>query len=121
MKPCDNRVSDPRIGAIKQTCAHLGTRLRDRTEVVDEVGLRHTDTGVDDRQDLVLLVGNDLDDEVLAGLEDGGVGEGGITDLVERIRRVRDQFTEEDLLVGVEGVCATRVQYMEKDKPEYTH
>jgi hypothetical protein len=83
---------------------HLGARLGDSTEVVDHVGLGHTDTGIADGEDLVLLVGNDADDEVLLGVEDGGVGERGITDLVEGIGTVRDQLSEEDLLVGVEGV-----------------
>ena len=86
-------------------CAYLGTRLGDGTEVVDHVRLGHADTGITDRQGLVLLVGDDADDKVLAGVEDGGVGERGIANLVERVGRVRDQFTEEDLLVGVEGVC----------------
>ena len=100
---------------------YLRARLRNGTKVVDEVGLGHADTGVNDGEDLVLLVGDNANAKLLASVKDGGVGEGGITDLVERIRRVRDQFTEEDLLVGVEGVCATRVQYMEKGKPECTH
>lgn len=83
---------------------YLGAGLGDGTKVVDEVGLSHTDTSVDDRQDFVLFVGNDADVEVLAGLQDGGVGEGRITDLVEGIRRVGDNLPEEDLLVRVEGV-----------------
>ena len=84
---------------------YLCSGLGDGTKVVDKIGLGHTDTRVDDGENLVLLVGDDPDAELLSGIEDGGVGKGGIADLVERVGRVRDQFTEEDLLVGVEGVC----------------
>ena len=90
-------------GCARHTYLRAG--LGDGTKVVDEVGLGHTDTGIDDGENLVLLVGDDADDKVLAGVEDGGVGERGIANLVERVGRVRNQFTEEDLLVGVERVC----------------
>jgi hypothetical protein len=72
--------------------------------VVDQVRLGHTDTGIPDGEDLVLLVRGDSDVEVLVVSEQGGVGEGGETDLVEGIGGVGDQFTKEDFLVGVEGV-----------------
>ena len=85
--------------------AYLCPGLGNGTQVVDQICLGHTDTGIDDGENLVLLVGDDADDKVLAGVEDGGVGERCIANLVERVGRVRDQFTEEDLLVGVEGVC----------------
>lgn len=84
----------------------LGARLGDSTKVVDEVSLGHANTRVTESEDFVLLVGNDADEELLLGVEDGGVGEGGITDFVEGIRGVGDEFTKENLLVGVEGVWA---------------
>ena len=87
---------------------YLCSGLGDGTKVVDEVGLGHTDTGIDDGEDFVLLVGDDLNDKILARVKDGWVGEGRITDFVEGIGRVGDEFTEEDLLVGVEGVYITR-------------
>lgn len=77
----------------------LGTRLGDRTEVVDHVGFGHTDTRVDDSEDLVLLVGDDTDVQVLASVEGGGIGEGRVSDLVEGIRGIGDDFPKEDLLV----------------------
>ncbi len=95
----------------RHTETYLRAGLGDGTEVVDEVGLGHADTGIDDGENLVLLVGDDADIEVLAGVKDRGVGEGCIADLVERVGRVRDEFSEEDLLVGVEGVCKERVSY----------
>ena len=63
----------------------LGARLGDRTEVVDEVGLGHTDTGITDRQGLVGLVRDDADVEVLFGVESRRVREGLVSDLVEGI------------------------------------
>ena len=42
--------------------------------------------------------------EVGLGVQNGRVGEGLVTDLVEGIGGVGDQLTKEDLLVRVEGV-----------------
>lgn len=83
---------------------YLGSGLRNRTEVVHHVGLGHTNTGIADGERLGLLVGDELDDEILASIKDRWVGEGLVANLVESIRRVGDDFTKEDLLVGVEGV-----------------
>jgi len=87
-------------------CLHegLGARLGNGTQVVDEVGLGHADAAVDDGQGLGLLVGHDLDEEVLLGLQLGGICEGLVADLVEGIAGVGNQLSEEDLFVGVEGV-----------------
>ena len=84
------------------TC--LSTRLCDGTEVVDEIRFGHTNTGITDRENFVLLVRDDANVKVATGFKDGGVGEGCITDFVESIGTVRNQFTKEDLLVAVEGV-----------------
>ena len=72
---------------------------RDRT-----YSLGHTNTGITDGQGLGLLVGNDVDTEILARVELGGVRQGLIADLVQSIGGVGDQFTEENLLVGVDSV-----------------
>ena len=88
-----------------KTVAHLGAGLGDGTEVDDHVRLGHADTGITDRQGLVLLVGDDADDEVLAAVEHLWVGERLVANFVESIGGVRDDLTKEDLLVGVEGVC----------------
>ena len=86
----------------------LGAGAGDRTKVVDKVGLGHANASVAEAEHLLLLVRGDADVEVLLGLEGGGVGEGLVTDLVEGIGRVGDDFTQEDLLVGVERVWLTR-------------
>ena len=85
---------------------HEGLRagLGDRAEVVDEVGLGHADAAVDEGQRLGLLVGLDLDEEVLLGVQLARVGQRLVADLVEGVAAVGDQLPEEDLLVGVEGV-----------------
>lgn len=49
-------------------------------------------------------VGSDSNEELLLGVKLGRIGKRSITDLVERIRRVGDKFTKENLLVGVKGV-----------------
>jgi hypothetical protein len=66
--------------------------------------LGHTNTGVLDSEGLVLLVGDDVDTEILAGLELTRVGEGLISDLVKGIGTVGNQLSQEDLLVGVDCV-----------------
>ena len=74
-------------------------------------GLGHTDTGITDGEGLSLLVWDDVDTEVLAGVQLVGIRQSLIADLVEGIGRVGDEFTEEDLLVRVEGVCgASRIR-----------
>lgn len=72
--------------------------------------LGHTDTGIADGEGLVDLIGDDVDAEVLASIELAGVGQGLVPDLVERIGSVGDELTEENLLVGVDGVDDEREQ-----------
>lgn len=54
----------------------LGTRLGNGTQVVDEVSLGHTDTGVPNGEKFVLLVRGDTDVEFLAAVKSRGVGQG---------------------------------------------
>lgn len=49
---------------------YFGTRLGDCTKVVDEIGLGHTDTGITDGENLVVLVRDDPDVQLPLGLED---------------------------------------------------
>ena len=51
----------------------LGARLGDGTQVVDQVGLGHANTAVDDGQGLVLRIGHDLDEKLFLGLKLGGI------------------------------------------------
>jgi hypothetical protein len=72
--------------------------------------LGHTDTSIADGKSLSLLVGDDVDAQVLARVELAGVGKSLIADLVKGIRRVGDEFSEENLLVGVDSVDDQREQ-----------
>ncbi|KAG2005182.1 hypothetical protein GB937_009016 [Aspergillus fischeri] len=66
--------------------------------------LGHTNTGITNGEGLVLLVGDDVDAEVLARVELGRIRQGLVADLVEGIGGVRDEFSQENLLVGVDSV-----------------
>merc|ERR1719487_1089894 len=91
----------------------LGARLRDGAEVGDHLGLRHADARVDDRQRVVRLVRHQADEELGVRVEHRLVGERLVADLVERVRRVRDELAQEDLLVRVEGVDDERHQLVD--------
>jgi hypothetical protein len=66
--------------------------------------LGHTNTGITDGEGLVLKVGDDVNAEVLARLELGGVAQSLVADLVQSIRGIGNKFSKEDFLVGVDGV-----------------
>lgn len=72
--------------------------------------LGHTDTGIADGEGLVLQVGDDIDAQILVGVELRGVGESLVADLVKSIRGVGDQLTKENFLVRVDGVNDQREQ-----------
>jgi ribosomal protein S15P/S13E len=83
----------------------LGTGASDGTEIVHEVGLGHTDTGIDDCDGVVGLVGHDANVQALGvSSELGLVRQTFVANLVQRIRSVRDHFTKENLFVAVESV-----------------
>jgi hypothetical protein len=86
----------------------LGTRLCNSSQIVDEIGLGHTNTSIANGQGLALLVRRDTNVELRLRLQRLGVGEGGVSDFIESIRTVGDDFTKEDFLVGVESVCVAR-------------
>jgi hypothetical protein len=66
--------------------------------------LGHANATIADGECLVLLVWDDVDTEVLARVELTRVGEGFISNLVESIGTVGDEFSQENLLVGVDCV-----------------
>lgn len=86
----------------------LGTGFGDGTKVVDEIGLGHTNTAIADRQDVVFLVGDDANVEILLGFENGRVGQGLVANLVQGIRGVGDQLTQEDFLESQTISCQKR-------------
>jgi hypothetical protein len=83
---------------------YLCTRLCDGSEVVDQICLGHTNTGVAEGEGLVLLVGGNTNIELLVRVEDGGVGQRSITDFIKGIGGVGDQLSQKDLFVRVERI-----------------
>lgn len=101
-------------------CLHelLGTGASNGTKVVDEVSLGETNTGIlaikevsipiskhgesilapwnIHDEGLVLLVGNNVDPEVLLGVQHRGVAQRLVSDLVKSIGSIGNQFTQED-------------------------
>jgi hypothetical protein len=57
-----------------------------------------------DGQSVVGFVWDDPDLEIWLGLELLWIGDGAVSDLVKSIRGVGNELSQEDLLVGVEGV-----------------
>lgn len=95
------------LGRVKR--AYLGAGLGNCAQVVDHVGLGHANTGVAQAERLVLLVRDNTDVKILARVKDRRVGQRRVTDFVEGIGAVGDQFSEEDFLVRVERVCNPNV------------
>merc|ERR1712039_725786 len=82
----------------------FGTRLGNGTKIVDELILRHSNARVVNTHGGVGLIWNDLDEEVWLRFNLLWVGDRLIADLVQGIRRIGDNFTQEDFLIRVEGV-----------------
>ncbi len=84
----------------------FGARLGDGTQVVDKLLLGHTNTGILDRKSVVNLVRNDSDSEVWFEVESASirVSDRYVSDFVQGIRSVGDQFSEKDFFVRVEGI-----------------
>jgi hypothetical protein len=84
----------------------LGSRSGDGSQVVDELLLGHTDSGINDGQGVGVFVWDDLDLEVWVRLRTKflWLSDGLVSDFVQSIRGIGDQLSQEDILVGIEGV-----------------
>merc|ERR1719324_1851569 len=91
----------------------LGSGLRDGSEVVDEVLLGHSDSGVLNGKGVVGLVRDEADLHGLLRVKGSIVGEGLVPDLVKGIRGVGDELTKEDFLVTVKGVDNQREELVD--------
>ena len=104
----DAELSDQRHVAARRHLVQKRGRsgLGDRTEVVHQVVLRHSDASVANGEHLALLVSLDADVQfgVLAASQLLLVGERHESNLVQGIRAVRDQFAQENILVRVQRV-----------------
>jgi hypothetical protein len=74
------------------------------TEGLGTYSFGHANTSIAEGEGFVSLVWDYVDPKVFAGIELAGIWERLITDLVESIGRVGDNFSEEDLFVRVDGV-----------------
>mmetsp|Transcript_18346 Transcript_18346/g.42100 ORF Transcript_18346/g.42100 Transcript_18346/m.42100 type:complete len:310 (-) Transcript_18346:113-1042(-) len=91
----------------------LGSGFGNGSEVVDQVGLGHTNTGIFDGEGVVSLVGDELDLQFGIGIQDGGVRQGLVANLIQGIGGIGDQFTKENFLVGVKGVDNQRKELVD--------
>ena len=93
------------LGLLAEVLEHfLGARTGDRTDVVDHFLTRHADPVVVDLERSLVSV------RFQANLEVGALAlqllfrKGAKAQLVEGVGRVRDEFAQEDFLVGVQGM-----------------
>jgi hypothetical protein len=82
----------------------FGSGLGNGTQVVDQVGLGHTDTGVSEDQLFLFFVWDDIYSHIFHVLEGVWVCQRLVSDFVQSIGGVGDQFSEKDFFVGVKGV-----------------
>mmetsp|Transcript_62197 Transcript_62197/g.140124 ORF Transcript_62197/g.140124 Transcript_62197/m.140124 type:complete len:837 (-) Transcript_62197:74-2584(-) len=87
--------------SLEEVC---GAGLRDRPQVVDEVGLGHANARVHDGDGLGLRIMLQPHLQVLGVAEEGLVLDAVETSLLKGICGVGDELAQEDLLVRVEGV-----------------
>jgi hypothetical protein len=78
--------------------------VRDRAEVLDQLGARHPDPEILDREGLRLVIRRYVDLELELVVEDGLLRQLEVPLLLQRVRRVRHQLPHEYLLLRVEGV-----------------
>jgi hypothetical protein len=84
---------------------YLRPGLGNGTKVIDHISLGHADATIAEGEDLIFFVWDYANEELLLGLESGGISEGGVANLVKSIRTIGDDFTEENFFVRVESVC----------------
>ena len=82
----------------------LRAAVGDGAEVFDQFGPCHADAGVGDGERFGRLVGGDADLQLRGGIKDVVFRQLRETHLFHRIRRIGDEFAQEDLAVGVERV-----------------
>ncbi|KAH3670932.1 hypothetical protein OGAPHI_000643 [Ogataea philodendri] len=82
----------------------LSTRFSDGTQVLHQLSFGHTNTGISDLKNLLFWFWCNSDEKLWLCLKDRWVGESLVSDFVQGVRSVRDQFSEEDFLVRVNGV-----------------
>ena len=84
----------------------FGARFRDSAQVVHQFVLRHADARILDCERRVSLIWDNLNKEVWLRFNFIGIGDGFVLDLIQCIRRVRDQLAKKNLFVGISSVDA---------------
>jgi hypothetical protein len=84
----------------------LGSGFGDGTKIVDKFLLGHTDTSVPEGKGVVALIGDNLNSEIRFFVETStfGVSDRFVSDFIESIRCIRNEFSKEHLFVRVKGV-----------------
>jgi hypothetical protein len=100
LQRCIRTTGHRMIGVQNYFCPRLGNG----TQVVDHVSLGHADTTVADGEHFILFVRDDTNEELLFRIEDGRIGEGSVANFVQSIGAIGDNFTKENLFVGIECV-----------------
>mmetsp|Transcript_14736 Transcript_14736/g.19260 ORF Transcript_14736/g.19260 Transcript_14736/m.19260 type:complete len:273 (+) Transcript_14736:1475-2293(+) len=82
----------------------FGSRLGNGTQVVHQISLGHTNTSILNGQGVVGFVSDQFDLQLRLRVQDCRVSQRLVTDLIKSITSIGNQFSQENLLVGVKGV-----------------
>ena len=82
----------------------LRSRVRDRSQILDQLRVCHTESRVGESDGFARVVGRDADLEREFGRDDFGAGSLEKLQLLRRVRGVRDEFADKDFLVRVKRV-----------------
>ena len=80
------------------------TGVGDGAQVLLQLFFGHADAVIGDSQQAIVLIAGEQDAEIALVHAHGRIGQAFIIKFVDGIRSVGDQLTQEDLLVGVDGV-----------------
>jgi len=83
------------------------------TKVVDEISFSHTNSTILNGQGVVSFIWDNLDLEIWLSLELLWLGDRVVSDLIKGIRGVRNELSQENFFVGVEGVDDQRHQLLD--------
>ena len=92
------------LAAFQQLHELLGTRVSDGAQGLHRLVAGHTDAIIAYGEGAGLFVGDELNLPVLAPFGQGGVSEGFVAGLVDRIGSVGDEFAQENFPMGIKRV-----------------
>ena len=80
------------------------TGVCDSAQILLQLFLGHTNAVILHGQDAVFLIAGDENTEIALVHAHGGVGQALIIQLINGVRSIGDQFPQEDLFIGIDGV-----------------